>query len=94
MCQTSTEIHERMIEAEKCREKQFIEELKQQLDQLEHYAQASGSLEGAPTSIIMAKQRILIDQLREKIDLQCDENVVSKLSYVFDCLRWKLISRI
>lgn len=79
------EINERIIEAEKCREKQFIEQLKNQLDELEHYALASGSLEGIPTSIMMAKQRLLIDQLREKIDLQIDESVVSKLSYVFDC---------
>ena len=86
MCQTSMEINERIIEAEKRREKEFIEELKQKLDELEQYAAASGSWEGIPTSIVMEKQRILIDQLREKMDLQLDENVVSKLSFVFDIL--------
>jgi hypothetical protein len=73
------------IETEKSREKEFINELKQKLDELEHYAAASGSLEGAPTSVTIEKQRILIDQLRQKLDLQFDEASVSKLSLV-----WKM----
>ncbi|UJR31683.1 hypothetical protein I4U23_019164 [Adineta vaga] len=80
MCQSSMNGHEQVIEAEKCREKDFINELKQKLDELEHYAAASGSLEGAPTSVTMEKQRILIDQLRQKLDLQLDDASVSKLS--------------
>jgi hypothetical protein len=73
------------IETEKSREKEFINELKQKLDELEHYAAASGSLEGAPTSVTIEKQRVLIDQLRQKLDLQFDEASVSKLSLV-----WKM----
>ncbi|CAF5190212.1 unnamed protein product, partial [Rotaria magnacalcarata] len=72
--------HEQLIEAEKCREKIFINELKRKLDELERYALASGSLEGAPTSVMVEKQRILIDELREKLDLQLDDEAVSKLS--------------
>jgi hypothetical protein len=83
MCQTSIHTNEQLIEVEKSREKEFIQELKQKLDELEHYAAASGSLEGAPTLVIMEKQRILIDQLRQKLDLQFDENSVSKLSLVY-----------
>jgi hypothetical protein len=87
MCQTSMHTndrtHEQLIEDDKCREKGFIIELKQKLDELEHYAAASGSLEGAPTSVTMEKQRVLIDQLRTKLDLQFDDISVSKLSYVF-----------
>ena len=86
MCQPSmysTErTNEQLIDAEKAREKEFISELKQKLDELEHYAAASGSLEGVPTSVTMEKQRILIDQLRTKLDLQLDDDAVSKLSYV------------
>jgi hypothetical protein len=82
MCQTSIHTNEQLIEAEKSREKEFIHELKQKLDELEHYAAASGSLEGVPTSVTMEKQRVLIDQLRQKLDLQFDENSVSKLSLV------------
>lgn len=93
MCQTSMEMNERIIEAEKCREKEFIEGLKQKLDELEQYAAASGSWEGVPTSIMMEKQRILIDQLREKMDLQLDENVVSKLSFVIDLFLSKISIR-
>jgi hypothetical protein len=63
--------NEQLIDAEKAREKEFISELKQKLDELEHYAAASGSLEGAPTSVTMEKQRI-----------QLDDDAVSKLSYV------------
>lgn len=82
MCQSSAYINEQIIEDEKYREKEFINELKQKLDELEHYAAASGSLEGAPTSVTMEKQRILIDQLRTKLDLQLDDASVSKLSFV------------
>jgi hypothetical protein len=74
--------NEEVIEGEKCREKEFISELKQKLDELEHYAAASGSLEGVPTSVTMEKQRVLIDQLRQKLDLQLDDASVSKLSLV------------
>lgn len=86
MCQpsvyTTDRTNEELIENEKCREKEFINELKQKLDELERYAAASGSLEGAPTSVTMEKQRVLIDQLRTKLDLQLDDASVSKLSCV------------
>jgi hypothetical protein len=85
MCQSSGYINEQVIEDEKYREKEFINELKQKLDELERYAAASGSLEGAPTAVTMEKQRILIDQLRTKLDLQLDDASVSKLSYVIIC---------
>lgn len=86
MCQPSVysteRTNEQLIDDEKAREKEFISELKQKLDELEHYAAASGSLEGVPTSVTMEKQRVLIDQLRTKLDLQLDDDAVSKLSYV------------
>ena len=86
MCQgsmyTNDCTNEELIETEKCREKEFINDLKQKLDELERYAAASGSLEGAPTSVTMEKQRVLIDQLRKKMDLQLDDASVSKLSLV------------
>ncbi|CAF1489047.1 unnamed protein product, partial [Didymodactylos carnosus] len=72
--------NENLIEAEKSREREFISELKQKLDELERYAQASGSLDGCPTSVMIEKQKVLIDQLREKLDLQLDDVSVSKLS--------------
>lgn len=75
--------NEQLIEQEKIREKEFISELKQKLDELEHYAAASGTLDVAPTSVMMEKQRVLIDQLRTKLDLQLDDASVSKLSYAF-----------
>jgi len=80
MCQPTMYINDQMIEDEKSREKGFISELKQKLDELERYAAASGSLEGVPTAVTMEKQRILIDQLRAKLDLQLDDAAVSKLS--------------
>ncbi len=85
MCQSSVyttdRTNEELIENEKCREKEFINELKQKLDELERYAAASGSLV-TPTSVTMEKQRVLIDQLRTKLDLQLDDVSVSKLSFV------------
>ena len=85
MCQSSSMLttdcsNEELIENEKCRAKEFINELKQKLDELERYAAASGSLEGAPTSVMIEKQKVLIDQLRSKLDLQLDDASVSKLS--------------
>ncbi|CAF4910295.1 unnamed protein product, partial [Rotaria magnacalcarata] len=85
MCRSSMYTNDRttneeLIENEKLREKEFISELKQKLDELERYAAASGSLEGVPTSVTMEKQRVLIDQLRTKLDLQLDDASVSKLS--------------
>ncbi|CAF3052113.1 unnamed protein product [Rotaria socialis] len=77
---TNDRTNEELIENEKLREKEFISELKQKLDELERYAAASGSLEGVPTSVTMEKQRVLIDQLRTKLDLQLDDASVSKLS--------------
>ena len=86
ICQPSIYVNDRtqeqLIADETRREREFIDELKQKLDELERYAAASGSLEGAPTSVIMEKQRILIDQLRTKLDLQLDDGAVSKLSFV------------
>ena len=82
MCHASMYNNEQIIEDEKCREKEFIHDLKQKLDELEHYAAASGSLEGVPTSVTMEKQRVLIDQLRSKLDIQLDDASVSKLSFV------------
>lgn len=82
MCQPSMSTQQQIIDAEKCREKEFINELKQKLDELEHYAAASGSLDGAPTSVTLAKQRVLIDQLRQKLHLQLDDASVSKLPFV------------
>ena len=75
--------NEQLIEMEKSREQEFIKELKQKLDELEHYAAASGSLEGEPTLITIEKQRILIDELRKKLNLQLDDASVSELSFVF-----------
>ena len=87
MCQSSMFGNEQIIDDEKCREKEFIQDLKQKLDELERYAAASGSLEGATTAVTMEKQRVLIDQLRSKLDLQLDDASVSKLSFVAPLIR-------
>lgn len=76
------QIDEDLFNEEKQRDQQFIDELKLKLDELEHYAAAAGSLDGAPTSVIIEKQKVLIDQLRTKLDLQLDDSAVSKLSFV------------
>ncbi|CAF4198269.1 unnamed protein product [Rotaria sp. Silwood2] len=70
MCQSS-------VFKNDCTREQLIEAEKYEL---EHYAFASGSLECAPTLVIMEKQRVLIDELRQKLDLQLDDDAVSKLS--------------
>ncbi|CAF4321914.1 unnamed protein product, partial [Adineta steineri] len=73
MCQSSMYANdctnEELIENEKCSEKEFISKLKRRLDKLARHAAASGSLEGEPTSVMIEKQCVLIDQLCTRLDL-------------------------
>ncbi|CAI9733691.1 Hypothetical predicted protein [Octopus vulgaris] len=65
--------NERGIKINEQREKQkeLINQLKMQLEDLELYAYKNGEA-GLPTSQMMEKQRILIDQLKNKLDLKLE----------------------
>ncbi|CAG0884977.1 unnamed protein product [Cyprideis torosa] len=49
-------------------QKELIEQLKAQLDDLEQYAYETGEA-GPPTSVVFQKQRVIIEQLRGRLDL-------------------------
>ncbi|CAL4061317.1 unnamed protein product, partial [Meganyctiphanes norvegica] len=59
------------------RQKELIEKLKIQLEDLENYAYQTGE-GGIPQSKVVEKQRVIIDQLRGKLNLNVDE--LDKLS--------------
>ncbi|KAK7071163.1 RUN [Halocaridina rubra] len=54
------------------RQKELIEKLKQQLEDLETYAYQTGE-GGPPQSKVMEKQRVVIEQLKGKLNLNVDE---------------------
>lgn len=59
--------HEHIIEEQRLKQKNLIEQLRNQLQDLETYAYQSGNTE-LPSNLVLEKQRIIIDELKEKID--------------------------
>ncbi|XP_071519900.1 RUN domain-containing protein 1-like isoform X2 [Panulirus ornatus] len=54
------------------RQKELIEQLKQQLEDLENYVYQTGE-GGPPQAEVMEKQRVIIEQLKGKLNLNVDE---------------------
>lgn len=54
------------------RQKELIEQLKQQLEDLENYVYQTGE-GGPPQAKVMEKQRVIIEQLKGKLNLNVDE---------------------
>jgi RUN domain-containing protein 1 len=69
--------HENLIEDQRNKQKELIEQLKSQLEDLETYAYQSGGVE-IPSNVVLQKQRVIIDELKEKINLPLDN--LNKLS--------------
>ncbi len=69
--------HENIIEDQRNKQKELIEQLKSQLEDLETYAYQSGGVE-IPSNVVLQKQRVIIDELKEKINLPLDN--LNKLS--------------
>ena len=72
-----TSTHEQIIEEQRLKQKDLIDQLKNQLEDLESYAYQSGTLE-APSTLVMEKQKVIIDELRDKINLPIDN--INKLT--------------
>lgn len=68
-----------LVEKQKCRQNELIVQLKSQLEDLEKYAYESGE-PVLPQSIIVQKQKIIIDELRNKINLNFNEIDLPQLS--------------
>ncbi|XP_050408880.1 RUN domain-containing protein 1 [Patella vulgata] len=60
--------HEVKISQQREKQKELIQQLKSQLEDLETYAYETGNAE-LPTTKVIEKQKIVIDELKQKIDL-------------------------
>lgn len=63
--------HEQIIEEQRVKQKELIDQLKSQLEDLESYAYQSGNIE-LPSTLVMEKHKVIIDELKEKINLPID----------------------
>ncbi|XP_039595250.1 RUN domain-containing protein 1 isoform X2 [Polypterus senegalus] len=70
------EKRERM-EAHRQKQRELIIQLKTQLDDLERFAYQEGNYDSVPQSIVMERQRVIIDELIKKLDVNLNEDIGS-----------------
>eukprot|EP00079_Xenopus_tropicalis_P018003 XP_004918697.1 PREDICTED: RUN domain-containing protein 1 isoform X1 [Xenopus tropicalis] len=63
------------IEAQRQKQRELIVQLKTQLDDLETFAYQEGSYDSLPQSMVMEKQRVIIDELIKKLDVNFHEDI-------------------
>ncbi|XP_034448443.1 RUN domain-containing protein 1 isoform X2 [Hippoglossus hippoglossus] len=63
------------LEAQREKQKDLIFQLKTQLDDLEHFAYQEGSYDSLPQSIVMERQKVIIDELIKKLDVNLNEDI-------------------
>ncbi|XP_040187789.1 RUN domain-containing protein 1 isoform X2 [Rana temporaria] len=63
------------IEAQRKKQRELIVQLKNQLDDLEHFAYQEGNYDSLPQSMVMEKQRVIIDELIKKLDVNLNEDI-------------------
>nr|CAG4651723.1 EOG090X03YR [Triops cancriformis] len=64
--------HEAKMEAHRAKQQELIAQLKNQLEDLERYAYETGDAD-LPQNVVMERQKIIIDQLKNKLNLDVDE---------------------
>lgn len=69
--EASEKEHDQKIQEQRRKQQELITQLKDQLDDLENYAFETGDIE-LPTSKTLEKQKVIIDELRTKLDLDLD----------------------
>uniref|UniRef100_H3D122 RUN domain-containing protein 1 n=1 Tax=Tetraodon nigroviridis TaxID=99883 RepID=H3D122_TETNG len=74
--QTEREKRER-LEAQREKQKDLIFQLKTQLDDLERFAYQEGSYDSLPQSVVMERQKVIIDELIKKLDVNLNEDIGS-----------------
>ncbi|XP_072927633.1 RUN domain-containing protein 1 [Hemitrygon akajei] len=62
------------LEAQRQKQKELIIQLKTQLDDLETFAYQEGNYESLPQSIVLERQRVIIDELIKKLDVNLSED--------------------
>ncbi|KAK7868724.1 hypothetical protein R5R35_002529 [Gryllus longicercus] len=90
---TGDDLEEKML-AQRAKQKELISQLKTQLEDLEKYAYETGEA-GLPQSVIMERQRVIIDQLKGKLNLDVDDMSqmsVEDLRHQVDCAISQLIN--
>ncbi|KYO46465.1 RUN domain-containing protein 1 [Alligator mississippiensis] len=65
------------IEVQKEKQRELILQLKTQLDDLETFAYQEGSYDSLPQSVVMERQRVIIDELIKKLDMNLNEDIAS-----------------
>ncbi|XP_037742827.1 RUN domain-containing protein 1 isoform X1 [Chelonia mydas] len=65
------------IEARKEKQRELILQLKTQLDDLETFAYQEGSYDSLPQSMVMERQRMIIEELIKKLDMNLNEDIAS-----------------
>ncbi|XP_075873107.1 RUN domain-containing protein 1 isoform X2 [Nelusetta ayraudi] len=65
------------LEAQREQQKELIVQLKTQLDDLEHFAYQEGSYDSLPQSVVMERQKVIIDELIKKLDVNLNEDIGS-----------------
>ncbi|KAL0993327.1 hypothetical protein UPYG_G00106160 [Umbra pygmaea] len=71
---TEREKRER-LEAQREKQKELIVQLKTQLDDLERFAYQEGSYDSLPQSVVMERQKVIIDELIKKLDVNFNEDM-------------------
>ncbi|NXI99416.1 RUND1 protein, partial [Psophia crepitans] len=65
------------IEAQKEKQRELILQLKTQLDDLETFAYQEGSYDSLPQSVVMERQRMIINELIKKLDMDLSEDIAT-----------------
>lgn len=74
--QNSTEREKReRLDAQREKQKDLIFQLKTQLDDLERFAYQEGSYDSLPQSVVLERQRVIIDELIKKLDVNLNEDI-------------------
>ncbi|KAM5134844.1 RUN domain-containing protein 1 [Mantella aurantiaca] len=63
------------IEAQRTKQRELIVQLKNQLDDLENFAYQEGNYDSLPQSMVMERQRVIIDELIKKLDVNLNEDI-------------------
>ncbi|XP_043910600.1 RUN domain-containing protein 1 isoform X2 [Protopterus annectens] len=63
------------LEVQREKQRELIIQLKTQLDDLERFAYQEGNYDSLPQSMVMEKQRVIIDELIKKLDMNLNDDL-------------------
>uniref|UniRef100_A0A7N4V6X3 RUN domain-containing protein 1 n=1 Tax=Sarcophilus harrisii TaxID=9305 RepID=A0A7N4V6X3_SARHA len=66
-----------LVEAQREKQRELIIQLKTQLDDLETFAYQEGNYDSLPQSMVLERQRVIIDELIKKLDMNLNEDISS-----------------